>query len=315
MSECVVYYALSEAGRKISLLAGGNGLALQGLWVPITADPRLIEACVVDVDGRASLCVGCQLNSSGTLYYGHHEFEAPQTLEQLLSWHATEQLSVVAERERDAAAARAVGEKMVAWVMAQRAEDLLEIVYSGLTDNRCWAMVRRAPGDIDIQWSLPQLGVKRAEVEAVRDGRNDALEAGRAADRARAEAEARAQEQVVVAERAVYAADRSEFVRTQGSARLQLAAALGMLEESDAVYRGERLAAERPGWEWGSDYSNRQDCLNPSLEQLQALAEARASYGEVDLLFIRVGNGDGDVVWRGKVLHATYLGGFIIRRV
>lgn len=84
-------------------------------------------------------------------------------------------------------------------------------------------------------------------------------------------------------------ADAAVWVDEFGSTRLQKAKALGLLSASKGVYRAERLAKERPGWEFLGDecWTTRErnerikPILNPTEEALDALGHALAQ-GELE---------------------------------
>jgi len=97
-----VYYLLSEEGRKKSILAGGDGKRKQELEVPVTAE--LLELSSVDYGGDIELKVGYSGTGTGCAtgakiqkdhqgfwvlrdtYQNSGIFDAPQTIEQLISW-------------------------------------------------------------------------------------------------------------------------------------------------------------------------------------------------------------------------------------
>ena len=108
-----IEYLLSEAGRKKSLLAGGDGKELQVLEADIT--PELLERATVYQDGQAVWRIGYvatdakitgtydfspfRLDVSGDFYAGHKPriekkservyFDGPQTVESLLAFVKT----------------------------------------------------------------------------------------------------------------------------------------------------------------------------------------------------------------------------------
>lgn len=71
--------------------------------------------------------------------------------------------------------------------------------------------------------------------------------------------------------------DRGAWIATNGSRRLQVAAREGI--ECEAIYRDERLAGDRPGWNWADDVEGDPDePRNPPAEALlQLLPKARAT--------------------------------------
>lgn len=84
-----------------------------------------------------------------------------------------------------------------------------------------------------------------------------------------------------------YEEDRRLWVLEHGSERLKQALALDLLAASDKVYREERLAREYPGWRWYSDGEEHDDPRNPTMAELQSLAQARERCPEAELVFVR----------------------------
>jgi hypothetical protein len=65
------------------------------------------------------------------------------------------------------------------------------------------------------------------------------------------------------------------WIGENGSSRLRKAVELNLLQKSMGAYRDERLHVERPGWEWIDRSDQMKDVLNPSEEDLDALALAK----------------------------------------
>ena len=65
-----------------------------------------------------------------------------------------------------------------------------------------------------------------------------------------------------------------DWARAHGSERLRKATHLGMTENSEGIYRDERLAHEMPGWVWWARECELSDIRNPSLLGLEALERA-----------------------------------------
>lgn len=77
--------------------------------------------------------------------------------------------------------------------------------------------------------------------------------------------------------------DAEQWIPAHGSERLALALALGELGQSLAVYRSERLAVERPGWQFRHEERMR-DRRNASHSDLRELeAERVAGHDETQL--------------------------------
>lgn len=106
MAKAKIFYLLSEAGRKDSILKGGNGKELQIIEAEIT--PEIVMLSNVKPDGEVWLPVGCGINYKGeidiykypvTRYYvsdigePHLKeerkatyFDSIQTVDQLIAW-------------------------------------------------------------------------------------------------------------------------------------------------------------------------------------------------------------------------------------
>lgn len=117
-----IEYLLSEAGRKASLLAGGDGWELQ--VIETEATPEIIRLAQVDPEGNILLRVGfCVWNGhpdritvsvqlktyyhaldKGRPYWNEereiHRFDEPQTVEKLLAWERERVNNTVGARER-----------------------------------------------------------------------------------------------------------------------------------------------------------------------------------------------------------------------
>lgn len=85
-----------------------------------------------------------------------------------------------------------------------------------------------------------------------------------------------------------YKEDRAHWVRDSGSERLRMALDLGLIDQSDKVYREERLRQERPGWVWAHELPAHEakQIRNPSVEAMRALAEARAADPAATLAYL-----------------------------
>ena len=77
---------------------------------------------------------------------------------------------------------------------------------------------------------------------------------------------------------------REEWIAAHGSERLRRCIAEGL--ECEAVYRDERLAAERPGWRF-LDGTKLEDARNPPMAAFAMLDEAREIEPTASLRFIR----------------------------
>lgn len=75
-----------------------------------------------------------------------------------------------------------------------------------------------------------------------------------------------------------------EWIEDFGSADLQLALALGVVDTVVPQYRTERIDLERAGWKWAPDYPAK--LQNPSAAQLEALEAAQVDVPDAWLGFL-----------------------------
>lgn len=150
-----------------------------------------------------------------------------------------------------------------------------------------------------------------AEAQALADARN--VERREAQERKERESEERKIAAIVN-----YEAERAAWIEAHGSERLKRCVAEEI--ECDAIYRDERLAAERPGWGFTQglpgDYS---DPRNPPEAALDLLDEARKAEPEAELFYWTMDQEEHaralgmdedsyyDDDWRGYVAVATFL--------
>ena len=131
---------------------------------------------------------------------------------------------------------------------------------------------------------LPAVAALRALVDA---NDVDAIYAGGDWNKRPAEA---ARKAIEAAKAKAQFDEKAAWVREYGSPHAQrLLAEMGTVD--DTMYRAERLAAERPGWKYGST-SYYSSMPTPSLDDLDRLQAAKAVEPEATLQVIRVGNKD-----------------------
>ncbi len=128
----------------------------------------------------------------------------------------------------------------------------------------------------------------------------------------KAAAEKRAKKEAVAAERAAW-------IRAHGSARLKRCLEEGI--ECGGAYRDERLAAERPGFEWDTDGENK-DPRNPPEAAFAGLDEARNVAPDAKLVYLVVDEETDDETgevtgegWRGYAAASDFLGSGIIKLI
>jgi hypothetical protein len=255
MTKVEIHYSLSQAGRKVSLLAGGNGKEHQ--CVVLQHDqPGFAEAlglATVDREGRATVLAHTSLcgRDIGEDYYGPNDpakdYDAPAEAGTLI---ADECQRRAAFRARIAAERRAAEEQE-----KQRYEEqVADYLGSGPASLiRYWEITNsKAAHD-------PRLAGLRAEAEKL-IATHKAEEA--AAEQAKKEAAQRAADEC------------TEWIKAYGSSRLQRMLREGI--ELDRAYRDERLAAERPGWVWYQEAPGTYDePRNPPEKAFELLDQAR----------------------------------------
>jgi len=142
----------------------------------------------------------------------------------------------------------------------------------------------------------PMIAERRAAAEAARA----AAEAARAAEYAKRDAEKAERERAKAAAVAAYRAEMAAWIAAHGSKRLRRCLAEDIA--CGTVYRDERLAAERPGWQWSAaeaveDEDAPIDDLpprNPPDAAFAILDEARATAPDATLRYW-VGPADEEV--------------------
>lgn len=201
----------------------------------------------------------------------HRPLLAAGTVEELVA-RAAERAAEMA-----AAEARHVAEfeEAVAYVLAAPVEALLYRECTSLRESLALPSGR----SVLIPWSDPRLAAQHDAARALRAVRIAEAEAEIAAERAARDERERARKAGIAAREATFRADAERWIGEHGSARLRRIVSEGFLADSVAVYRDERLAVERPGWQWlergdgvGDDFEPR----NPDLGAFALLDAARA---------------------------------------
>lgn len=194
---------------------------------------------------------------------------------------------------------------------------LAQWLRDGADINKAWvdvsadAVMVRVYGGPSI--SLPVTGL---DADRIRQQIAERCEQAHEREIARERAEAD-REQVRVEAAAAYDAERAQWISEHGSKRLRICLAEDI--ECDAAYRDERLAVERPGWQWMADVDgDDDDARNPPVDALDILDVARQTAPDAVLRYWeRDGSIDPDTgeetdEWRGYVALAEYLGRQIV---
>lgn len=339
-----VVYLLSEAGRKAALLAAEPATRLRIDRLPATA--ALLEHATVGTDGRAWLILGGgqmavrrdrYVNLVSTPVQGDVvedvradegesrsgiEYDAPMADEAAvlaalaadrarrakkaeLRAAAEAEKQAAEEAERQAAAARPPA--MMAAIEAYLAHDDTIYGMSSCWDGSDWTLHAKegAAGEVLVgQRELAKAGGSSEIIEQVRQEVRRRHEASEQASKERREKEAAAKKQEML-----------DWIAAHGSERLKLAVKLGMLDNSMGIYRDERLAKERPGWQWDRDEDKERGRINPGLDELRYLEDERARDPGVALSSVGVvddDDGNEIVEWR-PALVSEFLGRRIVK--
>lgn len=303
MAKIAVHYALTPAGQRASLLAGGNGKAAQS--VEIEATPELLALATIDSDGNASINL---LGRSGMVHSGdlpivgvarsstsdaitekRHAFDAlPGDIGQwILDSHrramadlARLTTEIEAEKAAKDAEERRIDEASVRAFLDgskfRSAEFSLGELWLYANDDRSGGYRRihgsRLPAELLVE--------ARAKAEAIAAAVAARKAAQEEAERVRAE-QARA--------------EVAAWVEEHGSDRLKKCAEANMLEQCLGVYRAERLAEELGGTaRWDSDAFKDDVVRNPSEAALDQLLALRLVYGDEAVSLIRQRHEDDD---------------------
>lgn len=333
MAQVKIVYRLSEAGRRASLLAGGDGRELQ--IVQVEATPELLALATVRPDGTAWIYVTSRAEGDERARLG---------LEDRNSSHSIDLRSIAktyAVGSDGHAAVKTGWDDGTLWLDAPPA-GLANWVLGIPSDNEERRQAVEAAGASE-RARLAEVDKTRAAEEAASAAEQAQYVAGWLADPARAgktaynevtlyagleatgtcrvvrspspalEAEVKRREKArITASLAAAAAaataaesERDAWIRAHGSERLRKCLDLGMVENCAGVYRDERLAHDYPGWVIDcKDTEEESEIRNPSLEALAALEEARKIDMGASLVKVRRKANeydDGPTEWREAV--------------
>lgn len=195
-----------------------------------------------------------------------------------------DQLAAARVAEAKAAKAREAEEateldRVLAKVARRPTADLL---------RECWGgglhYELRAPGVDDIIFAK-RYPNQWAAAKALRDERNATVEANRAHSKVANEAAEAEKEKRDAAE----IVERDRWIAEHGSQRLKMIVEEDMIDDSLAVYRDERLAAERPCWIWDATWHNNEvglrDVRNPAAKDLLWYRATRKRHPECKLIY------------------------------
>ena len=256
-----IEYALSAAGQKASLVAGGNGKRVQQVTV-MHGDPDYPSAVMlaeIGHDGNGSLDLHANRPQGEDGSYRVREYDAPPTVSQLLA-DEQQRRAWVAKRQEEA------DRKALAELTADVPNNLLteSSMYGWRVKDEA---IRRAKEIGADAIALAELEAARrntenAERRAAAKAEQEAAEVRRKAEKAKADARR--------------AAEIAAWAKGHGSPRLKRCVAEGI--DCEAIYLDERMAMEFSGWRRdGRDLPNWEDPRNPPESALALLDQARAS--------------------------------------
>lgn len=315
-----IAYCLNEAGRRASLLAGGNGKELQISEVPLSA--ALLELAAVREDGSAWIYV--------TSMRGTHRGQCGEPLNLtsrypgLLKAYKLSHDGVAVFSE-EVEAIDVPPTDVAEWVLGipwdnQQRENVLrakadENLRRKHEEWEAFAAVRAAQiatwladpslpgesgwGEVKLQASNGWVTIAQPSADLVAEVKRREAER-KECERLRREAE----EKVKAAEAAAYYENCAKWVRAHGSERLRKALEMGLLDSSMTVYREERMALEFPGWRRDCRHTHHEgEIRNPSLKALELLERVRKDLPEAELVTVREDYEEDDepTEWREAV--------------
>ena len=257
-----IKYWLSEKGQKANLLAGGDGNQIQLVNVKNTEPiyPDALELASVSSDGTATLDTTKSLsdyelrvNSYGKSY---DQIVDAETLvkdeqERRAAFVVEVQTAKEKDKENDENQIRELAQKPMEFIRP----------YSSR-----WNFSDRYSGE-------PRLEAVRAEARKLIDEHNAEVER-KETEKKLAEKEAKIAEEK----------ERKEWIAQHGSERLNRCSVEGI--ECKSVYEDERLAVERPGWEWAGYVDGKyNEPRNPPVEAFAILDAARAVDPQAKLVY------------------------------
>jgi len=264
MGRITVEYTLSGKGQKASLLSGGDGKKVQQIDASNAVrdlQARIIDLSYVQSNGDVHLKV-----ESGMVEIGP---DFPKLVEKI-DWEAGHfKYREVFKPQTRTYVPHPEGVDGDGFDAPQDLETLVAVAES-LRD-------KRKVHEDKYQKMLDEFEqVANGDLHKLIEARDKHREKRRDRERKQEEQEAREAEAQVKA--------MEDWVREHGSERLKLILEEGFLSQSMGVYRDERIAQERPGWQWDDKWLDGQvqhaDVLNPSLEDLQWLRQERQALQE-----------------------------------
>lgn len=259
-----IYYLLSKAGQKASLLAGGNGCDSQAVDVPSTAPEYPLAVAMAEVDSNGKAYIRCDYGSPQSSY-NHRidaiKYDVPPTISKLLEdEQARLQIYKNQQAERDEAD-RIEREEEIAKLLKRGSEALIDKRYNK------WSLSYQNFADV------PSLMPIFTEARSAIDENNRKL------------SEEEELEKIEEHRRICQVqAEQLEWIADNGSERLKKCIAEGIAH--NGVYISERMAKEYPGWFNYSDHvAATKDPVNPPIGAFYLLDEARLICPDAKLMW------------------------------
>jgi DNA-binding protein H-NS len=324
-------YALSEKGQKKSFANGGDGKQIQEVDLEeanVLGDLRdkAVELGQIRADGSITVFVP---TSDAFRRNGKGGYELDYFNKTTMGWKVKEKRNIIGSWLCEAsypvyAAERVEQDFRIDEPIDYSSRETTLAGIARLLDFAMQTKIDLTEGKAKVAQQVKELN-ESPEVQAAIKEAQAKVEAAKQAKEAAekklaAKAKARAEEKE--REQAQFVADAKQWIAENGSERLHLIVEHDFLDESLNVYRDERLAQERPGWQYWDKWCEKnldegcdpddvelRDVRNPSLDALRALSEEKKVHGDdVDMAFLY--NDDYDV--RQVVLTASFLGKDII---
>jgi hypothetical protein len=289
---------------------------------PIQPDRHGYVAVTVpdDVDAEARALIAAHLYEHGGRFTIATPTIAPALPEPTVAGlvevlRAAQAAEEEAARAREAKLAAAIEQ---ARTIIRERRSMVRDIYVGYADGEHIEYKHRYVADVDAYfWSELEPHLSEAERAALAAWREE-LEADNAARRAAAQARVDAWLAAQRAAEEEAAAERAQWIERHGSSRLKRLVAEKI--EHEAVYRDERLAIDRPGWEWEPVPMRLSEPRNPPEAALDLLDAARKTDPAATLAYYAIyrpaeddemeeADRHGNVVAeRGYVARAEFLG-------
>lgn len=278
MKKAKLFYLLSEAGRKDSILKGGDGNKFQTIEVEVT--PEIISLSKVNEDGEVWLPVGC----SGVI--SENSYNAPVSEFKIcerkgIGWLSEPYIGEV--------------KKNVYFDTLQTAEQLISY-----EKNRIARLnVSKMKAEEKLKSAMKVYEKKVADYKA-KEGKEKAEEL--------------AKSEAMKAEKKAREKERTEWINVYGSQYLK--DCLEMNVKANLEYVVERAAMEHPGFIVDyADNASWQEKMSPSLETLEDLKKLKAAGVDAEIVWLtspaRVRNSEDDEDYAFESCEAIHIKNYL----